>query len=107
MYRNLGDNSKSSLRSNEQLLQIITYTYTIVRATIMSDTLHTCVVFSKWSEKVKHSSIGQNLQNEDLNADVNAESTKPTISRPRTLPCREPYLKSRRPPAFVETLPPI
>lgn len=30
-----------------------------------------------------------------------------TTSRPRTVPCSEPYLMSRKPPAFVETLPPM
>jgi len=30
-----------------------------------------------------------------------------TTSRPRTAPCSEPYLSSRKPPALVETLPPM
>lgn len=30
-----------------------------------------------------------------------------TTSRPRTLPCKDPYLRRLKPPAFVAMLPPI
>ena len=42
-----------------------------------------------------------------LSKELNTVPSARTTSKPKTVPRKEPYLTRRKPPAFVDTLPPI
>ena len=94
--RNSRDNSQSSLRTDEELLEIVTYASHQSTTTEQSETINSPVL-SFLSAPARPPGIPTLIT-------VPFPSAK-TASIPNTVPCNDPYLNNRSPPAFVERFP--